>query len=87
MLKLLPYFIFAGGVLAFVIGVYFYGKQHGNDICELEYATINLEAKEKHETLEQEIIRLPATELKRRYCQWVRDNKDKCLQANIPITP
>lgn len=36
MLKLLPYLIFAGGVLAFVIGVYFYGHKNGYDLCELK---------------------------------------------------
>lgn len=85
MIKFLPYIIFLGGVLAFVIGVYFYGKKHGHDICELKYATIQLEAEGSHESKEREVIRLPVTELKRRYCRWVRDSEAECLQADIPI--
>ena len=86
-MRFLPYLIFAGGVLAFVIGVYFYGQEQGKDICEFKYSTLQIEAEEKHETLEQEIIRLPVTELRTRWCDWVRNNREKCLQANIPIAP
>jgi len=34
---------------------------------------------------EKEIIRLDNSDLKRRYCKWMRDSEDECLQADIPL--
>lgn len=76
-------------VIAFFIGIFLvwargYKSAETNITAKENVAVI--QGIEERESLENEVIKLPVTQLVRRYCRWVRDGEEKCLQANIPIS-
>lgn len=44
-----------------------------------------VKAEVKHDKVQRKVMSLDDASLHAAYCQWVRDNKTKCLQADIPI--
>lgn len=72
--------IFVGSFLLWSNGY----QEAEEDITAKENVAV-IQAVSERESLEDEVIKLPVTDLLRRYCRWVRDDKDKCLQANLPI--
>ena len=67
------------------VTVYMVGRSHGKTKEIVKELKAEVEGEEQREEITKEVIRLPATELRRRYCEWVRDDKDLCLEADIPI--
>jgi len=72
-------------VLAFGGGMYTKGHIDGKSSCQLKTANAVIEGEKNNDKKTKEVIRLPDDNLRKRYCEWVRDDKDKCLQAYIPI--
>lgn len=68
-------------------GVYWKGYTAGKSKCQVEQLEDIVEHKEKVNEIRKDVIRAPIPELRRRYCEWVRDDKELCLRADIPISP
>ena len=66
-------------------GVFLWTWNWRDDACETKDLKAVVEGVEKHEKREKKIIRLDNAALRQRYCEWVRDDKQACLQADIPI--
>lgn len=73
------------GALAAIIGAFFYGMHIGAQGVKTEYITEYVKVSEERNEREQEVITLPRPALKSRYCRWVRDSRDDCMQADIPV--
>lgn len=84
-IRLLPYIIGIVGFASIVTGAYVKGRMDCQTTEQVKQLEAVIKHEDKHEKLTQEIIRLPADDLRRRYCKWVRDDIDQCLQADIPI--
>lgn len=84
-LRFLPYLVGLIGFMSMLTGAYVKGRMDCKSTEQIKQLEAAVEYEEDYEEIEQEIIRLPADDLRKRYCKWVRDDKDKCLQANIPI--
>ena len=84
-LRLLPYILGLAGVLGAFSYVYLKGRADQANSLKIQQLKQTIHQEEAYEVKTQEIIRLPPSDLRRRYCKWVRDSEDLCLQANIPI--
>ncbi len=78
-----PWLILAA--LAVMGGTYLVGYGNGFGHCKSEYVLAENKGVKTHAKIEKKVMSLSDIELRKSYCQWVRDNRDKCLQANIPI--
>lgn len=85
--RFLPYIILAIGALSFIGAVYWKGHSTGSQQEQIRALKGTLKQEQKYEKIKQEVIRLPRDDLRARYCEWVRDDKQLCLQADIPISP
>ena len=74
-------------VLSVGVGMYQYssGYAAGTKAALTDQLIQVTKAEAKHDRKVKEVMSLDDIELRKRYCQWVRDDKAKCLQANIPI--
>ena len=68
-----------------IIGLVVYLRNGGYQACLKDQLAGESEAQNERQKNEIEIIRLDNAALRRRYCQWVRDNVQECLEADIPI--
>lgn len=57
----------------------------GQKSVEVKVLKETAKAEVKYEELKKEVITLDHIALRKRFCEWVRDNKNDCLQADIPI--
>ena len=91
MIALFKYWkLIAGGtaVLVFFIliwTVWRSGYKHAENRITIQKNKAVIEAFEHRGKKEDEITRLPVSDLKRRYCHWMRDSMQECLQADIPL--
>lgn len=83
--KLLPYVAAVAGVAAILGATYAKGRMDCASSNEINNLRTFANKEKKHDENTKTIIRLPAPELRARYCEWVRDDKSKCLQADIPL--
>ena len=83
--RFLPYLLALAGAATILTGAYVKGRLDCKTSEQVKQLEAYVETEKNHEKITQEVIRLPASKLRSRYCEWVRDDKDKCLQANIPI--
>lgn len=73
------------GIAVALVGSHAWVYRQGQMSVEVKIVKAEVKANEEYEEKTKEIIRLPITQLKRRYCEWMRDSKELCLQADIPI--
>lgn len=81
-LKAIPY-ILALGLLAMT---YILGHVKGTDSCQLKQSAAIIKEDIKHEKIEEKVMSLSDIELRKSYCKWMRDDKQKCLSSHIPIS-
>lgn len=72
-------------IIASYGAVYWKGYSHCTTTEEATQLAETVKNEQKYERIKDEVVRMPVTDLHREYCQWVRDDKEQCLQANIPI--
>ena len=78
------------GIFFLLVGVYsgsiaLYCYQAGKNSVKMDVLISKEVANEKREKTTKEVITLSRPALRKRYCEWVRDDKDLCLKADIPI--
>ena len=77
---------FIGITTIILIGIVYYkGQSAGENKQIVKELTAEVKSQENYEEKRQEIIKLPPSDLLKRYCEWVRDDKELCLQSNQPI--
>lgn len=69
-----------------LIIIYIYGHRQGTLSCQQSQSQSIIKEDIKHEKVEEKVMSLSDVELRKSFCQWVRDDKQKCLQAHIPIS-
>lgn len=79
------YLIAAVLLLLIPAGFLLWGKTIGRQEVRQQQLTAVIKSEKKHERKTQEVIPLSDADLRKRYCKWVRDSQDLCLQADIPI--
>lgn len=84
-IRLLPYILGIAGVLGIFGYVYMKGRSDKGTEVQVEQLKEIVEKEKKHEVKRQEVVRLPTSALRSRYCKWMRDSEQLCLQADIPI--
>lgn len=73
------------GILAVVSGAFGTVYYKGYSSCQASQQTEIIKAEKKHDAIEKKTMSLSDIDLRKRYCKWVRDGKDKCLQIHLPI--
>lgn len=77
------------GVVVFLLashaGMFFYGKMQGKNEIKMIHYEAAIKAEKDRDNVEREVITLDRPALRQRYCKWVRDDQQACLQADIPI--
>ena len=74
------------GVGIVVAGAFVFGYVKGQASVEVKAAKETIIKYEERNELEKEVRRLAKPALVRRYCKWVRDSEDECLQAHLPVS-
>lgn len=83
--KALPYIFTVLTVLAVFGGVYVWGRDDGNNQAERTQLKAVVESQKQHDIKTKEVVTLPDDALRKRYCKWMRDSEELCLQSDIPI--
>lgn len=83
--KALPYILVVVAVLSIIGGVYLWGKDDGVTKVENKQLHAVVESEKEYVRKTKEVIPLDDVALRERYCEWVRDSKELCMQAHIPI--
>ena len=68
-----------------IVGLVFYLRNGGYKACLKDQLAGESAAQSERQKIEIEIIRLDNAALRKRYCQWVRDDMQECIEADIPI--
>jgi hypothetical protein len=68
-----------------IAGMVYYIRSGGYKACLRDQITQAVKQENKRDEIEREVLRLNDNNLRKRYCKWMRDSEDECLQANIPI--
>lgn len=84
--RLLPYLVLGLGIISIGGAIYWKGDRAGSQREQVKTLKHIAKQEQKYEKIKQEVIRLPRDDLRARYCEWVRDDKQLCLQADIPIS-
>lgn len=66
--------------------VFWLGTSTAKTKAEAQQLQAIVESVERYEEIKHEVIQLSPADLRKRYCEWVRDSKALCMQANIPLT-
>lgn len=83
--KALPYILVVVAVLAILGGVYHWGAKDTETKIENKQLNAVVESEKAYDRKTKEVIPLGDAALRERYCKWVRDSKELCLQADIPL--
>jgi hypothetical protein len=85
MSKLQLYVIIFGAVATIIGSIWLHGYSVGKQSVKVKVLEKTVTKIEEREDLEREVITLDRADLVARFCEWVRDDKISCLQADIPI--
>lgn len=85
MSKLQLYVIMFGAVATILGGIWYHGYNAGKQSIKVKSLKNAVTKIEERESLEKEVVTLDRPALRARFCEWVRDDKSTCLQADIPI--
>ena len=66
--------------------IYFKARSDGYKACKSEFSNELIKAEDNRGKIEKKVITSSDADLRRDFCEFVRDNKAECLQANIPIS-
>lgn len=81
LLRFYPYIAGMAVLLSLTVWVY----HRGYSQCQANQALAAIKEEKEHAKIEKTVTLLPDDALRKRYCEWMRDDRKKCLQANLPI--
>ena len=84
-MKLYLYIGIVAVFASYSVGLVLWGVSVGKQSVKVNILKEVVDSEIKFKSLEKEIITLSRPDLRKRYCKWVRDDKDLCLKSNIPI--
>lgn len=58
----------------------------GKTACEHKVLEQGAKDEKKYEDTKQKVMSLDDVALRHEFCKWVRDDRDLCLKADIPIS-
>lgn len=72
-------------VLGFISFIYWKGGNDTKNRLITQDLKQTIELERQYEEKKQEVIQLDRSDLHERYCEWMRDSKQMCLEADLPI--
>ena len=80
------YFIAIGLFLTLITGAYFKGRSDMYNEIKATEAVEVIEGVKHHEAVKKKVMSLSDIDLRKLWCKWVRDGKEKCLRSHIPVS-
>ena len=85
LLRFLPYIISIASVFLLIGFIYIKGGNDRENSIITNTLQNKIKLEKQYEIKRKNVIQLVPSDLRKRYCEWVRDNKQLCLKADIPI--